>query len=96
LTCDCQASKNIRYLRLISDANEILCDNMQARIMELNESQLCTSGMHDFSRYIDIFIFVEIILLIALFTKVSYDYYMFKKTGFLPYPASFIILYNQK
>jgi hypothetical protein len=69
---------------------------MQSRVMELKENQLCKSGEHDWSTIINIIIGVEVVLLIALFTKVSYDYYMFKKKGFLPFPASFIILYNQK
>lgn len=96
LNCDCQVYRNMRYWRLVSDGNEILCGNIQSRVMELKESQMCNTGLHDFSIYIDIIIGIEIILLIALFTKVSYDYYMFKKFSFLPYPASFIILYNQK
>lgn len=82
---------------MMSDSHEILCNNLHNKVMELKESQICKSaGVHDFSTYIDIIIGIEIFLLIALFTKVSYDYYIFKKTGFLPYPASFIILYNQK
>jgi len=69
---------------------------MQAKILELKESQLCKSGIDDWENYIEYVIVLEVILLVSLFTKVSYDYYIFKKTGFLPYPASFIILYNQK
>lgn len=69
---------------------------MPARILELKESELCKSGIDDWANYIEYLIAIEVILLIALFAKVSYDYYVFKKTGFLPYPASFIILYNQK
>lgn len=63
--------------------------------MELKE-KMCTSSEHDWSTIINVIISIEIVLLIALFSKVSYDYYIFKKKGFLPYPASFIILYNQK
>lgn len=68
---------------------------MQARILELKESQLCKS-YHDWASYIDYVIVIEVILLVALIAKVSYDWYVFKNSGFLPYPASWIILYNHQ
>lgn len=69
---------------------------MQARILELKESQLCKSGTHDWASYIDYVIVIEVILLVALIAKVSYDWFVFKNSGFLPYPASWIILYNHQ
>lgn len=69
---------------------------MQAKILELKESQLCKSGYHDWASYIDYVIVIEVILLLALFAKVSYDWYVFKNSGFLPAPASWIILYNHR
>lgn len=69
---------------------------MQARIIELKENQLCKSGPEsDWASYIDYVIVVEIILLVALIAKVFYDWWSFKHSGFLPYPASWFI-YNQK
>lgn len=82
--------------RLIQDCDKILCDNMQARILELKETQMCKSGYHDWAKMLDYLIIIEIILLVALISKVSYDWYVFKNSGFLPLPASWIILYNQK
>ncbi|KAL7014044.1 hypothetical protein ACKWTF_015709 [Chironomus riparius] len=96
LTCECHIVKNINHWRLINDCDKILCNNMQAKILELKETELCKSGIDDWANYIEYLIVIEVLLLIALFTKVSYDYYVFKKTGFLPFPASYIILYNQK
>jgi hypothetical protein len=69
---------------------------MAGRILELKETQLCKSGYHDWAKMLDYLIVVEVILLIALISKVSYDWYVFKNSGFLPLPASWIILYNQK
>lgn len=69
---------------------------MQAKIIELKESQLCKSGPEsDWASYIDYVIVAEIILLFALIAKVFYDWFIFKHSGFLPYPASFFI-YHQK
>lgn len=96
LTCGCHIVKNIRHWRLISDSDKILCNNMKEKIIELKESQLCKSGIDNWASYINYVIFVEIVLLVGLITKVSYDYYVFKRTGILPYPANFIILYNKK
>lgn len=93
--CECQTFKNQRIWRLVQDCDKILCDNMQARILELN-SQLCKSGYHDWASYIDYVIVIEVILLVALISKVSYDWYIFKNSGFLPYPASWVILYNHQ
>ncbi|CRK94414.1 CLUMA_CG007921, isoform A, partial [Clunio marinus] len=71
--CECTTFKNQRIWRLVQDCDKILCDNMKARILELKESQLCKSGYHDWASYIDYLIVIEVILLIALITKVSYD-----------------------
>lgn len=73
--------------RDIPDYNEILCRNMPLRIMELQENKVCQSP-HDWTDYIYYVIATEVILLIALITKVSYDYWVFKTAGYLPWPAS--------
>jgi hypothetical protein len=96
LTCGCNIVKHIRYWRLISDTNKILCNNMKEKVLELKESQLCKSGIDNWASYINYIIALEIILIVGLILKVTYDYFIFKRTGFLPFPASFIILYNQK
>jgi hypothetical protein len=68
---------------------------MPKKIFELEEARLCKSS-HDWANYVDYLIIIEILLLVALITKVSYDWYIFSQSGFLPYPASWIILYNHK
>lgn len=66
---------------------EIQCRNIPQRIMELQEIKVCQSP-HDWTDYVYYLIATEVILLIALITKVSYDYWVFKTAGYLPWPAS--------
>lgn len=71
----------------ISDTDRIQCENSVLRVVELSEMRLCQSP-HDWADYIDILIGAEIFLLLALVCKVSYDYWVFKTAGYLPWPAS--------
>lgn len=71
----------------IVDYDKILCENVQQKILDLSEIKLCQS-QHDWTDYIYYLISGEIILLVALVMKVSYDYWVFKTAGYLPWPAS--------
>uniref|UniRef100_A0A1A9X021 Vacuolar protein sorting-associated protein 18 homolog n=1 Tax=Glossina brevipalpis TaxID=37001 RepID=A0A1A9X021_9MUSC len=73
--------------RDIPDYNDILCRNMPQRVMELQEIKVCQSP-HDWTAYVYYLIACEVMLLIALIAKVSYDYWVFKTAGYLPWPAS--------
>ena len=71
----------------MQDYDKILCENMNQRVSELSEMKLCQSH-HDWTDYILYLITGEVILLVALIMKVSYDYWVFKTAGYLPWPAS--------
>jgi len=60
---------------------------MPQRVIELQEAKLCQSPP-DWTDYIYYLIAAEVLLLLALITKVSYDYWVFKTAGYLPWPAS--------
>lgn len=77
----------LEHNRDIPDYNSIKCRNLPQNVMELREKKLCQSP-HDWTDYIYYLIATEVILLIALITKVSYDYWVFKTAGYLPWPAS--------
>uniref|UniRef100_A0A1A9ZLN7 Protein halfway n=1 Tax=Glossina pallidipes TaxID=7398 RepID=A0A1A9ZLN7_GLOPL len=92
LICDCNSAKVLKIWLLqrsrdIPDYNDILCRNMPQRVMELQEIKVCQSP-HDWTAYVYYLIACEVILLIALIAKVSYDYWVFKTAGYLPWPAS--------
>lgn len=71
----------------IQDYQEIMCDNMRFKVVELDQSKLC-QGQQDWTDYINYIITAEVLLLISLIAKVSYDYWVFKTAGYLPWPAS--------
>ncbi|XP_055684649.1 protein halfway [Lutzomyia longipalpis] len=92
LHCDCNSAKILRLWLLarqnhIKDWDQILCENMPQIVVDLSEMKLCQS-QHDWTDYIYYLIAAEIFLLGALVFKVSYDYWVFKTAGYLPWPAS--------
>ncbi|XP_055912289.1 protein halfway [Eupeodes corollae] len=92
INCDCNSAKVLKLWLLarhanIPDYNYILCRNMKQRVIDLQEIKLCQSP-HDWTHYIFYLIALEVILLVALIMKVSYDYWVFKTAGYLPWPAS--------
>lgn len=92
LTCDCNSAKVLRLWLLarhnsIPDYDKILCRNLPQAVVELSEMKLCQSP-HDWTDYTYYLIACEVILLMALVLKVSYDYWVFKTAGYLPWPAS--------
>lgn len=60
---------------------------MKQKVIDLSEIKLCQSH-HDWTDYIYLLITVEVILLLSLIMKVSYDYWVFKTAGYLPWPAN--------
>lgn len=94
MTCDCTAAKNLKNWLLskkaqVFDHDMIYCEGNThlSKVVQIQESKLCQS-QHDWTDYIYYLIATEIILLIALIGKVSYDYWVFKTAGYLPWPAN--------
>ncbi|KAK4872493.1 hypothetical protein RN001_014522 [Aquatica leii] len=92
LQCDCTTARVLKeWLALrqkdIPDSDEIYCDNMEGRVIDLDPTKLC-KGPHDWTDYIYFIITAEVLLLVFLIAKVSYDYWVFKTAGYLPWPAS--------
>lgn len=71
----------------IPDYSDIMCENMRFRVIELEQSIIC-QGEQEWTDYINYIITAEVLLLIGLIAKVSYDYWVFKTAGYLPWPAS--------
>lgn len=91
--CDCNTAKNLKIWLLarqihIKDFQTIRCETGE-RVVELQETKICHSP-HVWTDYIYWIIAAEIFLLVALICKVSYDYFVFKTSGYLPWPASAI------
>lgn len=82
--------------RFFQDCEKIYCANEDSRIIDLKEKNMCSKDgrfLDDslIARFIDYVIVLEVLLLVGLIAKVSYDWYVFKHSGFLPIPASWII-----
>ncbi|KAL5276210.1 hypothetical protein ACFFRR_001811 [Megaselia abdita] len=91
LECDCDSAKVFKLWLLarkrhIPDYENILCLDSK-RIIDLQEKNLCQSP-HDWTDYIYYVIAAEVLLLMSLIMKVSYDYWVFKTSGYLPWPAN--------
>ncbi|VEN51315.1 unnamed protein product [Callosobruchus maculatus] len=92
LHCDCQTAMEFKVWLLtkihrVPDYNEIICENINAKVVELDQTKLC-QGEQDWTDYIYYIITAEVLLLVGLIAKVSYDYWVFKTAGYLPWPAS--------
>nr|CAH7747276.1 unnamed protein product [Callosobruchus chinensis] len=92
LHCDCQTAMEFKVWLLtkihrVPDYNEIVCENINAKVVELDQTKLC-QGEQDWTDYIYYIITAEVLLLVGLIAKVSYDYWVFKTAGYLPWPAS--------
>ncbi|XP_053659882.1 protein halfway [Anopheles marshallii] len=94
MTCDCNAAKGFKNWLLsrkaqVPDHENIFCEGNTnlPQLVTIQESKLCQS-QHDWTDYIYYLITTEILLLMALVCKVSYDYWVFKTAGYLPWPAN--------
>uniref|UniRef100_A0AAG5DV96 LRRNT domain-containing protein n=1 Tax=Anopheles atroparvus TaxID=41427 RepID=A0AAG5DV96_ANOAO len=94
MSCDCNAAKGFKNWLLsrkaqVPDHENIFCEGNTnlPQLVTIQESKLCQS-QHDWTDYIYYLIATEVLLLIALVCKVSYDYWVFKSAGYLPWPAN--------
>ncbi|CAG9864494.1 unnamed protein product [Phyllotreta striolata] len=94
LTCDCTTVTDFKmWLQtksdFIKDYKEIMCDTPQGdvSVIEIDPSKYCQSD-ETWTDYLYYIIAAEVFLLVSLVTKVSYDYWVFKTAGYLPWPAS--------
>ncbi|XP_072398618.1 protein halfway isoform X1 [Diabrotica undecimpunctata] len=92
LTCDCTTITDFKmWLQtksdFIKDYREIKCEGTDISVINMDPSKYCRSH-EDWTDYIYWIIAAEVFLLISLITKVSYDYWVFKTAGYLPWPAS--------
>ncbi|XP_015171505.1 PREDICTED: protein halfway [Polistes dominula] len=89
LHCDCNTAKYLKaWLQTrILDSDEVLCENVKEKVTDLEPSKMCVYP-GDWTDYIYYIIATEVILLISLIAKVSYDYWVFKTAGYLPWPAN--------
>ncbi|XP_058127454.1 protein halfway [Anopheles ziemanni] len=94
MSCDCNAAKGFKNWLLsrkaqVPDHEYIFCEGNTnlPQLVTIQESKLCQS-QHDWTDYIYYLIATEVLLLIALVCKVSYDYWVFKSAGYLPWPAN--------
>ncbi|XP_015516881.1 protein halfway isoform X2 [Neodiprion pinetum] len=89
LHCDCNTAKSVKvWLQTrIMDYDEVLCENVREKVIDLEQARMCVYP-GDWTDYIYYIIALEIILLFSLVAKVSYDYWVFKTAGYLPWPAN--------
>ncbi|XP_073972643.1 leucine-rich repeat domain-containing protein hfw isoform X3 [Rhodnius prolixus] len=92
LNCDCNTAQVLKLWLLtnkahIPDYKEVLCEKDLEKVIDLDQSKVCVYPK-DWTDYIYYIIAAEVFLLLLLISKVSYDYWVFKTSGYLPWPAS--------
>uniref|UniRef100_A0A0A9Z1P9 Protein halfway n=1 Tax=Lygus hesperus TaxID=30085 RepID=A0A0A9Z1P9_LYGHE len=93
INCDCNTAQSLKMWLLskrdyITDYADVFCDKEElGRVINLDMNKVCIY-QKDWTDYIYYIIAGEILLLILLISKVSYDYWVFKTSGYLPWPAS--------
>lgn len=92
LHCDCSTAQVLQMWLMankihIPDYDELLCENVPEKVIELVQKKMCIYP-HDWKDYIYYIIGAEVALFLLLIGKVSYDYWVFKTAGYLPWPAS--------
>ncbi|XP_063624422.1 protein halfway isoform X1 [Cydia splendana] len=90
--CDCNTEKVIKpwlieVSKTILDYKELYCEDNMGPVVELKEFQVCHTP-RDWTDYIYYIITLEVLILVLLISKVSYDYWIFKTAGYLPWPAN--------
>lgn len=95
LNCNCTTAKILKAWLLsktknIPDYQDIFCRNLvETRVIDLDQAKLCQhTDQQEWTDYIYYIISAEVLLLVCLILKVSYDYWIFKTAGYLPWPAS--------
>lgn len=92
LTCDCNTAQALKswflsYKQNLPEVENVMCDNLQKRVVDIQLIDVCIHK-RAWTDYISYIIAGEVILLLLLVSKVSYDYWVFKTAGYLPWPAS--------
>ncbi|XP_053609893.1 protein halfway isoform X2 [Plodia interpunctella] len=90
--CDCNTEKTLKpwlqeNLENIPDYKLLLCTDGMGPVVDLVESHVCHT-VRDWTDYIYYIIGLEVLILVLLISKVSYDYWVFKTAGYLPWPAN--------
>ncbi|XP_038220635.1 protein halfway [Zerene cesonia] len=91
--CDCNTEKVLKPWLLennkaIPDYKQLKCENIpNTAVFDLKEFQVCHTP-RDWTDYIYYIIGLETLVLVLLVSKVSYDYWVFKTAGYLPWPAN--------
>lgn len=93
--CDCTTAKTLKAWLVAKEKNipdfaEIMCENLPStKVIHLDQAKMCQhQDSQDWTDYIYYIITAEVLLLLCLIVKVSYDYWIFKTAGYLPWPAS--------
>ncbi|XP_063825982.1 protein halfway [Ostrinia nubilalis] len=92
IVCDCNAEKMIKpwlqeNFKNIPDYKNLECQDNLGPVVDLVESKVCHTP-RDWTDYIYYIIGLEVLVLVLLISKVSYDYWIFKTAGYLPWPAN--------
>lgn len=92
IKCGCSTAQGLKVWLMankihIPDYDELLCTNVPEKVSELDQNKMCVSP-RDWKDYIYYIIGAEVALFLLLISKVSYDYWVFKTAGYLPWPAS--------
>ncbi|KAJ2938001.1 hypothetical protein O0L34_g14455 [Tuta absoluta] len=90
--CDCNTEKVLKpwlveNFKNIPDYKKLQCEGTLQPVVELIEATVCHTP-RDWTDYIYYIIALEVLILITLVSKVSYDYWVFKTAGYLPWPAN--------
>ncbi|XP_069359609.1 protein halfway isoform X1 [Maniola hyperantus] len=90
--CDCNTEKVLKpwlleHFKNIPDYKGLKCEDNMGAVVDLRESQVCHTP-RDWTDYIYYIIGLEVLILVLLISKVSYDYWVFKTAGYLPWPAN--------
>ncbi|KAI5696980.1 hypothetical protein M8J75_003355 [Diaphorina citri] len=89
LQCDCNTAQTwlIAHKHHIADVSDLLCSNYKEPVIHLDPTQICVTP-RDWTDYIYYIITGEILVFLLLLGKVSYDYWVFRTAGYLPWPAN--------
>lgn len=92
LSCECNTAQALKKWFLsnknhIKDIEKVLCANLPIPVVNLEISEIC-AAKRVLTDYIYYIIAGEVLLLALLISKVSYDYWVFRTVGHLPWPAS--------
>jgi len=87
-SCNCQNIKTIqefleKYSSLIMDTEHMHCSDCECTLLHLDYKEMCTKN-HDYMIWV---ILVEVILLVGIMLKLTWDCVRYRRTGHLPWVA---------